>query len=95
MNTNNGKSVDSLKRSKMQVSEYPFNSMGVVYAKTSNNEVNLGTGTLIASNIVLTAAHNVKKIQTNEVYTDVVFYHMGDRGRINKVINYFIPPEYE
>ena len=55
-----------------EAKEHPHNCTGIIYATKGGKPI-VGTGFLIASDLVLTAAHNVVS-QQGAKYADIRFY---------------------
>ena len=73
--------------------------MGVIYIKTADTAIMVGTGFLIAGDLVLTVAHNIYSRQRGECFKDLVFYP-GVSGELTnvhpiKVVDYRYPKQFE
>lgn len=55
------------------VKEFPHNCVGVIKAR-HNNKLLVGTGFLVASDLVLTVAHNAYSKQEQRTYAGLCFY---------------------
>jgi V8-like Glu-specific endopeptidase len=55
------------------MSEFPHNCVGVLYF-TNKNKLMVGTGFLIASDLVLTVAHNIYSKWEKAEHKNLVFY---------------------
>ena len=73
--------------------------MGVIYIKTVDAAIMVGTGFLIAGDLVLTVAHNIYSRKRGECFKDLVFYP-GVSGELTnvlpiKVVDYRYPKQFE
>ena len=68
----------------------------LTFRSRKTKDLGKGTGTLISSNIVLTAAHNLYCAATGEVYFDLKFYP-GVNGPLEKyyeIEDFFLPGKF-
>ena len=76
---------------------FPHRCVGVIYAE-HGKEMLIGTGFLLASNLVLTVAHNLYSRKSKSYLTNLVFYpgvsseHNQKNGL--KAIEWRLPQEY-
>ena len=72
------------------------NTGALTFRSRKEDNLGNGTGTLISSNIVLTAAHNIYNRNTGEMYFDFKFYP-GANGVLDEhyeVEDFYIPGKY-
>ena len=81
----------------VSVREFPHRSVGVIYA-WYGKQLFVGTGFLLASNLVLTVAHKLYSRKNKSFLTNLVFYpgvsekHGQKNG--HRVIDWRLPEEY-
>ena len=84
---------------KRSVSEFPYNCIGALYYNDGGDRQFIGTGFLIASNLVLTVAHNIYPLQyKKEIPKENLQFFIGVSGDLpdqgHKVADYRYPPEF-
>ena len=85
---------------KEEVSQFPYNCIGVIKARTKYSFAN-GTGTLVGKSTVVTAAHNFFSISSTGIFepTSVIFcpgvFKDYEEEEIYKVKSYHIPEEFK
>ena len=76
---------------------YPHRCVGIIYA-WYGKQLLVGTGFLLASNLVLTVAHNLYSRERKSFLTNLVFYPgvSGEHNQKNglKVVDWRLPQEY-
>ena len=81
----------------VSVRDFPHRCVGVIYA-WRGEELFIGTGLLLADNLVLTVAHNLYSRRDRSFLSNLVFYpgvsgdHAPKDGR--KVVDWRLPQEY-
>ena len=87
------------RRTKVEsVNKFPFSAIGFIIFETQDGQKQIGTGTLISSNLVLTCAHNVFDNEENKNYINHEFYIGLEDGiyrEKSKVKNFFFADEYK
>ena len=80
--------------SPVSVRDFPHRCVGVIYA-WEGKKLTVGTGFLLASNLVLTVAHNLYSRDSKTYLTNLVFYAgvSGEHGQKNghRVIDWRLP----
>ena len=83
--------------SPVSVRDFPHRCVGVIYAEEGGKLI-VGTGFLLASNLVLTVGHNLYSRHSKNYLTNLVFYPgvSGEHNQKNglKVIDWRLPQEY-
>ena len=89
---------ENLRKKVVNLNQFPRSAIGVIIFETQNGKLKQGTGTLIASNLVLTCANNLYDNEINKPYKNHNFYigvESCSYSESSNVINSFYPDEYK